>query len=91
MTGEKVLTKHPLGKTNKPVNKHEYEIFKNAIISVLKDRKLTHNELVDHAAKFLKNKFSGNISWYTMTVKLDLEERKIIERTPSKLQKYRLK
>jgi hypothetical protein len=41
--------------------------------------------------KSLKDKFSGNISWYGETVKLDLEAKKIIERTASKPQKYRLK
>jgi hypothetical protein len=41
--------------------------------------------------KGLKGKFSGNISWYGETVKLDLEAKKIIERTASKPQKYRLK
>jgi len=41
--------------------------------------------------KSLKGNFSGNISWYGETVKLDLEAKKIIERTASKPQKYRLK
>ena len=39
----------------------------------------------------LEGKFSDNISWYGMTVKLDLEARKIIERTSAKPQKYRVK
>jgi hypothetical protein len=41
--------------------------------------------------KILDGKFSGNISWYAETVKLDLEARRIIERTSSKPQKYRRK
>ena len=36
-------------------------------------------------------KFYGSIAWYAETVKLDLEARKLIERTSSKPQKYRLK
>ncbi len=39
----------------------------------------------------LKGKFSGSISWYAETVKLDLEARKLIKRTNSKPQKYLLK
>jgi hypothetical protein len=41
--------------------------------------------------KSLTGKFSGNISWYGETVKLDLEARKILGRTSDKPQKYRLK
>ena len=41
--------------------------------------------------KNLKDTFSGNISWYAETLKLDLEAREIIERTSSKPQKYRVK
>src|SRR5439155_491843 len=48
-------------------------------------------ELFNQLNKSLKSKFSGNISWYGETVKLDLEARKTIERTYSKPQKYRLK
>jgi hypothetical protein len=41
--------------------------------------------------KSLKGKFSDSVSWYAETVKLDLEARKIIERTESKPQRYPLK
>lgn len=91
MTEEKILTKHPLGKKNKSVPKREYELFKKAIIDALRKREMTHTELVEQLQKDLNGKFSGNVSWYTMTVKLDLEARKIIGRTSSKPQKYRLR
>ena len=91
MTEEKVLTRHPLGKNNKPVDRQSYELFKDAIVSALRDRELTHTELVDQLTRSLEGTFSGNISWHAMTVKLDLEARQIIERTSSKPQKYRLK
>ena len=46
----------------------------------------------DRLNKSLKTKhFSGNVSWYGETVKLDLEARKTIERTSAKPPKYRLK
>jgi hypothetical protein len=91
MAEEKILTKHPLGKSGKNISKEKYETLKDAILSALKNKELTHTELFNQLNKRLENKFAGNISWYGETVKLDLEARKIIERTPSKPQKYRMK
>jgi hypothetical protein len=91
MTDEKILTKHSLGKSGKNIDKQKYEMLKKAILSALKTKELTHTELSNRLNKSLKGKFSGNISWYGETVKLDLEARKMIERTSSKPQKYRLK
>jgi hypothetical protein len=91
MTKEKILTKHPLGKSGKNISKQKYEALKKAILSALRSSELTHTELFNQLSKRLRNKFAGNISWYEETVKLDLEARKIIERTSSKPQKYRLK
>jgi hypothetical protein len=91
MADEKILTKHPLGKSGRNINRQKYEAVKEAIVSALKNRELTHTELFRRLNQTLKNKFSGNISWYGETVKLDLEARKLIERTSSKPQKYRLK
>jgi predicted transglutaminase-like protease len=91
MTEEKILTKHPLGKSGKNINKQSYEKLKKAIVSALRNKELTHTELLDQLNENLRGKFSGNISWYAETVKLDLEARTIIERTASKPQKYRLK
>ena len=91
MAEEKILTKHPLGKSGKNISKKEYEALKEAILSTLQNRELTHTELFNQLNKRLRSRFAGNISWYGETVKLDLEARKIIERTSSKPQKYRLK
>lgn len=91
MAEKKILTKHPLGKTGKNISTENYETIKGAILSALRKNELTHTELTDQLNKSLKGKFSGNISWYTETVKLDLEARILIERTSSKPQKYRLK
>jgi len=91
MAEEKILTKHPLGKSGKNISKQKYDTLKKAILSALKNRQLTHTELFNHLNKSLKGRFSGNISWYGETVKLDLEARKMIERTSSKPQKYRVK
>jgi len=91
MAEEKILTKHPLGKSGKNISKQKYETLKKAILSALKNRQLTHPQLFNELNNRLKSRFSGNISWYGETVKLDLEARKMIERTPSKPQKYQLK
>jgi hypothetical protein len=91
MAEEKILTKHPLGKSGRNIDKQKYETLKEAILSSLQKKELTHDKLFDQLNKTLKGKFSGNISWYGETVKLDLEARKTIERTSSKPPKYRLK
>jgi hypothetical protein len=91
MTEVKIATKHPQGKSGKNISKEKYDTLKQAILSALINKELTHTELFDKLKKSLKGKFSGNVSWYGETVKLDLEARKIIERTKSKPQKYRLK
>jgi uncharacterized protein DUF6958 len=91
MTQEQVLTKHPLGKSNKPVDKRDYETFKAAILSALRRKELTHTELLNELTQRLRGKFSGNVGWHVMVVKLDLEARGVIERTSSSPQKYRLK
>jgi len=91
MTNEKILTKHPLGKSGRNISRDSYETFRKTILTTLRGKELTHTELMDKVNKSLKGKFSGNVHWYAETVKLDLEARKIIERTFSKPQKYRLR
>ena len=89
MAEEKILTKHPQGKTGRSISKQSYEQLKSAILKALGKKELTHTELFDQLNKSLKGKFDGNISWYGETVKLDLEARKIIQRSDDKPQKYR--
>jgi hypothetical protein len=91
MAEGKILTKHPSGKSGRNIDRQKYEALKRAILSALKNRELTHAELFNQLNKTLRSKFSGSVSWYGETVKLDLEARRIIERTSSKPQKYRLK
>jgi uncharacterized protein DUF6958 len=91
MTAEKILTEHPRGKSGKNIDRKKYDTLKNAILSALRKNELTHTDLFNRLNESLKGKFSGNISWYGETVKLDLEAKKIIERTASKPQRYRLK
>jgi hypothetical protein len=87
---QKILTKHPQGKSGRNIDKQKYDTLKEAILSTLQGKELTHDELFDRLYKRVK-KFSGNVAWYAETVKLDLEARKMIERTSTKPQKYRLR
>jgi hypothetical protein len=92
MDKEKIFTKHPdKNKSGKRIEKHKYDMVKKAMLNILRNKELTHAELFDNLADKLSHKFDGNISWYGETVKLDLEARKIIERTKTKPPKYRLK
>lgn len=91
MAEEKILTKHPQGKTGRNISKKSYDTLKSAILTTLRKKELTHTELFEQLNEKLKGKFDGNISWYGETVKLDLEARKIIERTGLKPQRYKVR
>lgn len=91
MPGETILTRHPQGKSGRTMSKQNYEIIREAMITILQDQELTHTELFNLMNYHLKGTFAGNISWYAETVKLDLEARGIIERTDKKPQTYQLK
>lgn len=91
MAEQLILTRHPLGKRGRNISRQKYDSMKKAILSALRGKELTHTELFGRLKKGLKGRFSGNISWYGETVKLDLEARKAIRRTASRPQKYRLK
>lgn len=91
MTEAKILTKHPLGKSGRSISKKTYDLFKKSLLSILRGKELTHNELFNELNKKLMGKFDGNIGWYGETLKLDLEARKIIERMDSKPQRYRIR
>lgn len=90
MKEETIQTLHPLEKSNKKINKQKYDVIKEVIISVLKEKELTHTELFEKLNMRLKGKFEGNINWYGETVKLDLEARELIKRTNDKPQKYKV-
>ena len=91
MKGEQIQTLHPqAGKTNQRISLEKYFVIKENILSILSKTEPTHTELMEAIYEKLKDTFEGGIQWYGETVKLDLEARKIIERTGSKPEKYRL-
>jgi hypothetical protein len=82
---EKILTMHPEGKKDKRIDKKKYDTVNTAIIETLKAKgPLTQTGLTKYAGQKLGDKFEGSIPWYVETVKLDLEAKKIIERTQTK-------
>ena len=87
----KILTLHPQGKSGRNIDVAKYDLLKETILSTLKGKELTHNELFDQLRAKLKAGFEGNLDWYAETLKLDLEARNLIERTDNNPQRYRLK
>lgn len=83
MSEEKIMTLHPDGKRGVNILKRRYDVIKNFILKTLKSRKeISFEELTDMAVITLSKTFDGKVVWYMVTVKLDLEARKIIERVP---------
>jgi hypothetical protein len=71
------------GKKGVNIDKSKYDAIHDAILSVMKGKnEILFADLPAAVLRRLKGKFEGNISWYTTTVKLDMERRKIIERIP---------
>ncbi len=91
MSEERIQTLHPVeGKTNKKIALYKYLFIREHVIAILTEFELTHTELMEALYSRVDGKFEGGIQWYGETVKLDLEARKIIERTKTKPEKYTL-
>jgi hypothetical protein len=92
MKEEQIQTLHPQpGKINKRISLNKYNDIRENILKILSKKELTHTELMEKLYSNVKDHFEGGVQWYGETVKLDLEARKIIERTNTKPEKYRLR
>jgi hypothetical protein len=86
MEQEKVICNTPTpGKQPTRIDKWKYDVVAKAILNALprKGKGLLFSELPDRVkARLTKNELQrlGSISWYTTTVKLDLEVKGKIER-----------
>ncbi len=83
MPGDKVTCVHPVTGRRLQIDRHTYELFSSAIINVLKGHSggLTFSEMVEGITKELKNKkirFEGSVPWYAVSIKQDMETRKLI-------------
>ena len=80
---DRLLTLHPEGKKGVNILTSKYTVIREFILKTLQDRKeISYKELNELAITSLKDNFEGSIPWYLVSVKLDLEARKIIERIP---------
>lgn len=83
MKEEKIMTLHPQGKKGVNISLAKYEQIKKFILDTIQTKnEITFEALTDLAVSKLTNKFDGKVIWYIVTVKLDLEARKLIERIP---------
>lgn len=80
---KKTTTTHPRTGSQFNIDAAIYEPFKAAILQSLKGSKgKTFTELTDDVVKIIKKKMPGftkSIPWYTISVRLDLETRGIVE------------
>ncbi len=77
---EKILTLHLQGKKGVNILKRRYDVIKEFILTTIQEQgEITFQDLTDLAVEKLTNSFEGKVIWYLVTVKLDLEARKIIE------------
>lgn len=82
---ERILTLHPAGKQGVNIDRHKYDLIRQAIIASLQQRgEMPFGELEAAVAASLSEPFDGSSGWYTITVKLDLEARGLIERVPGR-------
>jgi len=83
MNEERILTQHPAGKKGVNILIHKYDLIRDYIISIIsKHVEISYQELSDLAVKDLSDTFDGKVVWYIVSIKLDLEAKKIIERIP---------
>ena len=79
----KNVVKHPVTGTKRKFDSAIYEPFKAAIIQSLKgDKGKTFTELTEDVVKIIRKNMPGftrSIPWYTISVRLDLETRGIVE------------
>ena len=81
--GNKILTLHPEGKKGVNIDLGKYNLIKETIIDIVRSNgEISYQEMNKMVIEELKNKFSGSIPWYVVSVKLDLEARGILERIP---------
>jgi len=80
---KKIVVTHPATGTERKFDKAIYEPVKEAILQSLKGSKgKTFTELTDGVVKIIRKKmpdFKKSIPWYTISIRLDLETRGIVE------------
>lgn len=79
----KTTVTHPRTGTERKLEASVYDSVKAAILQSLKGSKgKTFTELTDDVVKIIRKKlpgFKGSVPWYTISVRLDLETRGMVE------------
>jgi hypothetical protein len=82
---ERIMTLHPAGKQGVNIEREKYEVIKQKILECIGEHgTMSFRDLAAAVEARLAGTFDGSVSWYTETVKLDLEARGIIERVPGR-------
>jgi len=83
---ERILTLHPdPEKSGVTIDQEKYEVIKAAILTVLGTApEVRFSDLPGAVRSVVGEDFPGSVSWYVITVKLDMEARGEIERVPGK-------
>ena len=80
---KKTIVTHPVTGTERKFDTAIYEPVKSAILQSLKGSKgKTFTELTDDVVKTIRKKmpgFKGSVPWYTISIRLDLETKGIVE------------
>ena len=80
---KKITVKHPVTGTERKFDAAVYEPVKAAILESLKGSKgKSFTELSDDVVRIMRKKvpaFKGSVPWYTISIRLDLETRGIVE------------
>jgi hypothetical protein len=83
LKSKKVTVTHPRTGTERKFDISVYEPVKSAILQSLKgSRGKTFTELTDDVVKIIRKKmpdFKRSIPWYTISIRLDLETKGIVE------------
>lgn len=76
---DKIMTLHPmLGKTGVNISKQKYDLLRDTITEIVREHgQITFTDLLNEARQRLAEE-DASVSWYTTTVKLDLEARHIL-------------
>lgn len=78
---EKIQCLHPQGKNGVRIDRAKYDPIREAILAVLEaEGPCRFMRLAERVEDRLGDSFPGSVSWYTITVKLDLEARGVVER-----------
>jgi hypothetical protein len=65
-----------------PVLRDNYLMVRDCILEMMgRNSKVMLTDLIEHARASLVNRFAGDIGWYVVRVKVDLESRGVIQQT----------